>query len=103
MSPHDVYLITPQLHPGLFAAFELISHDCGRQAGHKNYAVPLEWVERIEKNGGIDDRLNELRQTADSDFECLCIGDEDESKRVVAGYGLQDADELLQRFFEEFS
>lgn len=103
MEPHDVYLITKELHPGLFAAFELISHDCGRQAGHTNYAVPLEWVERIEKDGGIDDQLQALRAEADSDFECLCIGDDTEMQAVVDAYHLQTANELLQRFFEEFA
>lgn len=103
MSPHDVYLITPALHPGLFAAFEMISHDCGRQAGHTNYAVPLEWVERIEKVGGIDDQLKMLRETAPGAFYSLCVGEEIECAEVVTQFSLQDVDELLQLFFAEFS
>ncbi len=102
MEPHDVYLITKQLHPGLFAAFELISHDCGRQAGHLNYAVPLEWVERIETVGGIDDQLEVLRKGAPDNFTILCIGEERECDDIVQKYRLQDANRLLQAFFEEF-
>ena len=99
MAPHDVIVITAKSHPTLFAAFELISHDCGRQAGHQNYAVPVEYQSRLP---GIEHNLARLLADADSDFECLCIGEQTESRQIVADYKLDVTDELLQRFFEEF-
>ena len=43
-----------------------------------------------------------LRSTADGDFETLCIGEQEEAQEIVARLRLQDADELLLRFSEEF-
>lgn len=97
---HDVLLVTAESHPALFKAFELISHDCGRQAGHRNYAVPLEYADKLPY---IEQNLQALLDRADADFETLCIGEAEESAAVVRGYQLAVTDELLQRFFEEFS
>lgn len=96
----DVFLVTENNYPSIFKAFELISHDCGRQAGHKNYAVPLSWQGVIQE---IESDLFNLLQDADSDFECLCIGDEEDRVRIVQGYRIILVDKLLQEFFEEFS
>ena len=101
MTVHDVTLITKDSHPALFQAFELISHDCGRQAGHTNYAVPLAEFQPAQLDE-FDLQLMRLCRDADSDFDCLCIGDQDESQRIVRDYKLEAADTLLQRFFEEF-
>lgn len=95
----DVFLVTATSHQALFKAFELISHDCGRQAGHINYAVPLVYQDKIQS---FEDKLAYLWMNADSDFECLCTGDWDERGRIVKDYKLEEVDELLQRFFEEF-
>lgn len=96
----DVLLVTAKSHPALFDAFERISHDQGRQAGHKNYAVPLAWEAKLP---GIERALHRLLLTAPRDFETLCIGEQEEAQLIVARRGLQDADELLLRFSEEFS
>jgi len=96
----DVFLVTQKNYPSVFKAFELISHDCGRQAGHTNYAVPLKWDKTIET---IEYDLTRLLVGADSDFECLCTGDMGESAKIVKDYKLEVADQLLQEFFEEFS
>ncbi len=100
MEPHDVILITEQSHPALFAAFELISHDCGRQAGHTNYVVPQSYKVVLPE---IEQQLKTLREDADSDFEALCIGDSEDADMIVERYRLNSVNELLQRFFEEFS
>lgn len=100
MAPHDVLLITAASHPALFKAFELISHDGGRQAGHTNYAIPLEYADRAPL---INDNLQALLDQSADDFEALCIGEETDAQRVVQGYQLAITDELLQRFFEEFA
>ena len=99
MEPHDVTLITKVSHPTLFAAFELISHDSGRQAGHRNYAVPDHYAPFLAT---MEAQLAPLRRDADLDFETLCIGEGTESELIVARYELTHIDELLQRFFEEF-
>jgi hypothetical protein len=95
----DVFLVTVTNYPTIFKAFELISHDSGRQAGHENYAVPKSWLSVINE---IERDLTNLLQDADSDFECLCTGDDEDRNRVVHGYRLTLADKLLQQFFEEF-
>lgn len=95
----DVILITKGNFPTIFKAFELVSHDCGRQAGHINYAVPMGWENSLHT---IENRLKHLLETADSDFETLCIGEQSEAKDIVSQYKLELADGLLQRFFEEF-
>ena len=100
MTPHDVIVITKDSHPAIFAAFELISHDCGRQAGHQNYAIPMECASNLDE---IEADLTTLRTEADSDFECLCIGEASESERVVKDYKLEHVDWLLQAFFEEYA
>jgi len=100
VNPHDVLVITAASHPAIFAAFELISRDCGRQAGHSNYAIPLDCATHLD---AIEGRLAELRATADSDFETLCIGDAEEAERIARAYGLEYTDRLLQAFFEEFA
>ena len=97
---HDVFLVTESELPSLFKAFELISNDCGRQAGHINYAIPLSWKSVIVE---IERDLKNLLEDADSDFECLCIGEETERDAVVKGHRLTLADKLLQEFFEEFN
>jgi len=94
----DVFLVTKNNYPAIFKAFELISHDCGRQAGHINYAVPLSWQSVI---GEIDRDLANLLQNAKSDFECICIGEESEKDKIIKYYRL--VDKLLQEFFEEFN
>ena len=95
----DVFLVTANNFPTVFKAFELISHDCGRQAGHVNYAVPRTWWSVIQE---IERDLAKILEDADSDFECLCTGDEDERQRIVTDYRITLADKLLQEFFEEF-
>lgn len=104
---HDVVLVTKDSHPALFKAFELISHDNGRQAGHVNYAIPMDYYVDPPELGVHLDRLNwqlqMLLDLADVDFEALCIGDEDARQRIVKERGLEDVDLLLQRFFEEFA
>lgn len=100
MSPHDVVIITALTHPATFGAFEIISHDCGRQAGHLNYAIPVDCATHLD---AIEQQLATLLATADSDFECLCIGEQEESQEVVKNYGLEHADQLLHAFFEEFA
>jgi len=92
-------VITAASHPALFAAFELISHDTGRQAGHQNYAIPLEYTTHLT---AIEGRLAELRTTVECDFETLCIGEEMEMEQVARAHGLEYSNTLLQRFFEEF-
>lgn len=99
MSPHDVVVITKASHPAIFEAFEMISHDCGRQAGHSNYAIPIDCTTDLAE---VEASLADLLATADSDFECLCIGEAEESAEIVRGYKLQRADTLLHAFFEEF-
>ena len=101
MEPHDVTLVTKTSHPAIFAAFELISHDGGRQAGHQNYVVPLAEFTPAQLDD-FDLQLMRLSRDADSDFDCLCTGDEEERNRIVKDYNLADVDRLLQRFFEEF-
>lgn len=96
----DVTLVTKESHPSLFKAFETISHDCGRQAGHTNYAVPLVYEDKLSQ---FESQLAKLLEKADSDFECLCTGDSDECRQIIKDYHLEVVDELLQRFFEEFS
>lgn len=100
MPIHDVLLVTKLEYPALFKAFELISHDCGRQAGHENYAIPLTWKSTIR---AIEMNLANILMSADSDFECLCIGEEVEQQRIVIDYRIPLVDELLTEFFEEFS
>lgn len=92
----DVYVITPSNFPTIFKSFEIISHDCGRQAGHVNYAVPLSY----EKDLPIID--NALRMLSEEELTTLCIGEQTEAAVIVDRYGLRMSDELLQRFFEEF-
>ena len=92
----DVYVITASNFPTIFAAFEMISHDGGRQAGHQNYAVPLEY----EKNLPVIDHA--LRMLTEVELNVLCIGEQSEAAAIVDRYGLRTSDELLQRFSEEF-
>ena len=97
---HDALLITKIEYPTIFKAFELISNDCGRQAGHTNYVIPLTWknvISEIEKN------LKNLFNDAETDFETLCIGEESERKAIVKEYRIILVDKLLQEFFEEFT
>lgn len=96
----DVMLVTKDNYPSIFKAFEIISHDCGRQAGHTNYAVPLTYEKDLPI---VEASLKVLIETADSDFEALCIGEELERKAIVEGYQLGITDNLLQKFFEEFN
>ena len=95
---HDVFLITIENYPTLFKAFEMISHDAGNGAGHKNYSISLKWKEVIEV---VEYNLKVMLESADSDFECLCIGDEDDRNRIVREYKIEVTDKLLQDFFEE--
>ena len=95
----DVVLITEQSHPSIFKAFETISHDCGRQAGHKNYAIPMEFESGL---ADAEARLKYLLENADLDFECLCIGESEERDKIVIAYGLNAVDNLLEDFSEEF-
>lgn len=96
MEPHDVIVITKESHPTLFLAFEAISHDCGRQAGHRNYVVPDSYAQLLTV---IEPLLVSLTP---EEFSTLCIGEETEKAAIVERYGLIQTDELLQRFFEEF-
>lgn len=96
---HDVIVITEQSHPTLFKAFELISHDCGRQAGHTNYCVPDHYDALLPLAEQV---LAGLLKHSAEEFETLCIGEQSESQAIVQKYGLLRTDELLQRFFEEF-
>lgn len=92
----DVVVITSDNFPVLFRAFETISHDCGRQAGHKNYAVPMSYEKDLPT-------INEfLRRLTNEQLETLCIGEQTEAQKLLTNAGLKMADELLQRFFEEF-
>lgn len=92
----DVVLITAENYPVIFRAFEMISHDCGRQAGHQNYAVPMEFNNDL---GFINYVLSRLKE---DEFSVLCIGEQTEAELIVKQYGLTKADKLLQEFFEEF-
>jgi hypothetical protein len=94
----DIILITEKEFPFLFKAFEMISHDNGGQAGHTNYAISMSWKSTIHE---IEHDLKELHEDADSDFECLCIGEETEREWVVINRRITLADKLLQEFFEE--
>lgn len=96
----DVMLITTDKYPALFRALELVSHDNGNQAGHKNYAISLKWEDKINV---IESCLAHLLNTADSDFTTLCIGEESEKNNILRRYlpGVSYADDLLQEFFEE--
>lgn len=93
----DMMLITAESYPSIFKAFETISHDSGNQAGHVNYAIPLSWEKQLPF---IEHNLSQLLLNADGDFECLCIGDEDDRTRIVKDYKLEITDKLLQEFFE---
>lgn len=93
-------LITRATHPALFEAFERISHDCGRQAGHQNYAIPLTYAPRL---AGMEESLKRLLTRHPDKFETLCIGEESDRQAIVGQYLLFDTDALLQRVFEEFA
>lgn len=96
----DVILVTKDNYPTIFKAFELISHDGGRQAGHINYAVPIVY----EKDLSIfEDCLSFLLKKSEQSFEDFCIGEEENRKRIVKEYLMIKTDEFLQRFSEEFS
>ncbi len=98
MSNADKMLITKEEFPAIFAAFEKISHDSGAQAGHTNYVIDMSWKSTIQE---IERDLAKLLEEADSDFDILCIGDEEERIDVVRGHRITLADKLLQEFFEE--
>ncbi len=99
MPNYDVIIITSESHPAIFKAFETISHDNGNQAGHTNYVVSLKWKDDLD---GIEKTLATMLRDADSDFDCLCIGDELERQSIVkSDPGMEVVDNLLQEFFEE--
>lgn len=95
----DVILVTKGNFPTIFKAFELISHDCGRQVGHINYAVPMVWEKSLHT---VENCLKHLYDKVYVDFETLCIGEQSEAQDIVSQYKIELADGLLQRFFEEF-
>lgn len=95
----DVFLVTKDNYPTLFQAFELISHDCGRRAGHTNYAVPLAYQGDVLR---YDWQLAKLHADNADDFILFCIGAEENKERLVQAHDLGECDGLLQRFFEEF-
>jgi hypothetical protein len=95
----DVFLVTKFKYSSIFNAFELISHDCGRQAGHLNYAIPLSW----EKEAiNIDFKLRQLEKDSKEAFETFCIGEKGKAEEIAQLRNMNDANDLLQRFFEEF-
>ena len=90
--------ITALSHPTLFRAFETISHDCGRQAGHEVYTVPHPWDAVVP----VADTA--LASLSASDFETVCIGETTEAEEIIhnSTLDMEMVGELLDAFFEEF-
>lgn len=90
-------LVTQQSYPTLFRAFETISHDVGAGAGHTNYSVPPEWVDKlalVEK---------ELSLLSTADLETLLIGEDSEAIAIVArSDNLLIVHKMLNAFFDDW-
>jgi hypothetical protein len=94
----DVTLVTMNSLPHLFNAFETISHDCGNQAGHYNYAVPGYYAEQELKT--FDETLASLSTI---DFNDFCIGEDIRMMQIAArSEALTQTSDFLSKFFNGF-
>lgn len=92
----DMMLVTKENYPTIFEAFEKLAHDTGNQAGHKNYAISLEWEDKLSS---IEYELHLLNN---KDFEDLCIGEESDREKIACrSLKLSTVDRFLQEVFEE--
>lgn len=92
----DVEVVTKITHPVLFEAFEIISHDRGAGAGHSNYAVPREWVDRLQPTELA------LRGLSEPELKTFCIGEEEDQLALARTPELLYASDLLNSFFEDW-
>jgi len=62
--------VTPESHPTIYKALDMISHDMGHGAGWTSYPIPDSWWKHI---AAIEAALLTL---SPDDFETFCIGDD---------------------------
>lgn len=93
---NDVF-VTPQSHPVLFQALEMISHDRGAGAGHSHYAIPAEHGKHLDE---VEDAVKHLTAT---ELETFAIGEGSEAQAIADREpGLGVAHKFLDAFFEDF-
>ena len=87
--------VTKALHPALYRAIDMVSHDSGGGAGHPYHLVSNAWEPHL---ADIEQALAAL--TADQ-FETFCIGDHEEGQALIPKYSaLSIADVLLEEWFD---
>lgn len=95
--PRDFAVEQDGQWPMLWDAFETVSHDSGKAAGHAVYFVPETWTARLDQ---VEAALHGLTEEERSDF---CIGEASDVAAIARrSPDLAHANGLLNAFFEDW-
>lgn len=91
-------VVTQHSHSKLFEAFETISHDCGFEAGHLNYAVPEEWTAHLKTAD------NALATLSNEELQEFCIGEQSNQNKIAErSKELYCTHKMLWAFFDDWN
>lgn len=93
----STFKVTSESYPTLHKAFNMISHDSGGRAGHESFDAPESFRADCDRAEPL------LRRLKPESLEIVCIGDMEESDRILQAWDDDgSAERVLAKFFTDW-